>query len=338
MVLSRKPDSQRGPEGLRYELVVRQMPSQARASSRKCQERRALDPIPAVELVFREPDESGKRVRVPHHKVTGYTLLAVLVDAQSGRDIEYLWDGQTEALCGSRFSSVFPVRDPSTEERRSTLFFAFPHLGVRETGRFKLRFTLLLFGPKGSTTPLSVCSLPFSVVSAAKYNGVHNATDLTRALFAGGVHARNRKSAKGAHSCRDPSADAEVPDHHPPGRPRRPSKPRSRRWFIHAPQPRYPSREAPALLARAAECEISRVAASKPLSPVDPTLLMPSLSWPSELPRERGDGFAAELGHGMVPDSGWEDRLSMQYLLDWDSRGCPPEFDVAAVTVERGWR
>lgn len=55
-------------------------------------------------------------------------------------------DGQTEALCGSKFSSVFSVRDPSTEERRATLFFAFPHLGVRETGVFCLRFTLSVVG------------------------------------------------------------------------------------------------------------------------------------------------------------------------------------------------
>ncbi|KAJ6507334.1 velvet factor-domain-containing protein [Mycena vitilis] len=336
MVLGRKPSSQRGPEGLRYELVIRQMPTQARTSSRKWQGRRALDPIPAVELVFREPDESGKRVFVPRYKVTGYSLLAVLVDAQSGRDVEYLWDGQTEALCGSKLSSVFPVCDPSTEEKRSTLFFAFPHLGVRETGRFKLRFTLSVLGPKGSTTPLSVCSPPFSVVTSLKYPGVDNATELTKALYAGGVHTRlNRKVAKGSRSGRNSSGTAEVLDHHPPGRRRRPSKARGRRWLIHAPQPRYPSREAPALLARAAECEVLRLVATKPLSPMDLTLPMPSPSWP---PHERADGVATEFGQSMVSDSGWKDRLSLEYLLDWDSRGCPSEFDVAAVTVERCWR
>ncbi|KAF7357878.1 Velvet factor [Mycena venus] len=196
---SRCPESIDGSATLRPELVIRQMPAEARASTKKQHERRALDPLPAIELQFFDAIE--RRVHIPLYKVTGHTLFAELVGADSEDKVEYLRDEMTEALCGVFISSLFPIPDPETPEPHSTaLLFAFPDLGVRATGHFRLRFTLSLFGATGcTTTPLAIYSPPFRVVTAANYGGVQNSTPITRALAAHGAHARIRKKARGAN-------------------------------------------------------------------------------------------------------------------------------------------
>ncbi|KAJ7028534.1 velvet factor [Mycena alexandri] len=140
------------PECLLHELVIRQMPVEARTSSKRNQGARVLDPLPAIELRFFEPVEGGgpdRRVDVAlHQRLTGYMLQAALVNTETDEEVEFLaagLDGKTRALCGVFLSSLFPVTDP--DSGTPTLFFAFPDLAVRATGEFRLRFTLSIMGP-----------------------------------------------------------------------------------------------------------------------------------------------------------------------------------------------
>ncbi|KAF8200039.1 velvet factor-domain-containing protein [Mycena galopus ATCC 62051] len=244
-------EPQPSPATLRHELVIRQFPSEARASIKTRHERRPLDPIPAVELRFfehadSEDDATEKKVTVPMDQLTGYTLFAQLVDAESEKKIEYVRDGTTEALCGISISSLF--RGPN-EDGRSTLFFAFPNLGVCATGKFRLLFTLSLFGPKGCSTPMAVYSAPFKVVTAANYCGVQNASPLTTALALSGARARVRSKARGANPRQRtaddaPSVSAISSDKSRPLKRGRRStgrvQPTPLPLLLHAPQPRYP--------------------------------------------------------------------------------------------------
>ncbi|KAJ7760939.1 velvet factor-domain-containing protein, partial [Mycena metata] len=195
------------PESLLHELVMRQMPVEARTSSKRNQGAlilpfsiRVLDPLPAIELRFFEPAEGGgpnQRVDVAlHQQLTGYMLQAALVKTETDEEVEFLADGKTRALCGVFLSSLFPVPDP--DSGTPTLFFAFPDLAVRATGEFRLRFTLSVMGPTGCPKLMTINSPPFRVLTAAKYGGVQNSTALTRALANHGAHARVRNKARGA--------------------------------------------------------------------------------------------------------------------------------------------
>ncbi|KAJ7162172.1 velvet factor-domain-containing protein [Mycena filopes] len=185
------------PDSLRHELIIRQMPFQARMSAMKGQERRVLDPVPAIELQLY--DDNKRQVEVLLHEgLTGYMMTATLVDATTQNEIENVGKrAKTPALCGVFLSAIFPVRYPDSEA--TTLFFAFPDLAIRALGKFRLRFTLSVIGPDGCPTLMSVCSEPFTVTTAGNYGGVQNSTELTRLLARYGVHARIRNKARGAH-------------------------------------------------------------------------------------------------------------------------------------------
>ncbi|KAJ6498749.1 velvet factor-domain-containing protein [Mycena sanguinolenta] len=247
-----RTELQFNPASLRHQLVVRQFPLEARASGsvKKSLERRTLDPMPAVELMLFQQldDETEKR------ELTGYALFAELIDPESGNKIEYLRDGATEVLCGVSISSLY--RGPD-----ETLFFPFPNLGVRATGRFRIRFTLSCFG-RLDCSNLTVCSPPFKMLTASKYRGTSNATELTLALAKNGALARVRKNARGARPNHrsseglrgdDPlSTDVSTvdlaPDRIRSTKPEpSPSKmpmvfsPPPQLLTLHAPKPRYPS-------------------------------------------------------------------------------------------------
>ncbi|KAJ7624146.1 velvet factor-domain-containing protein [Mycena rosella] len=157
------------------ELLVRQMPIEARTSNKS--DRRVLDPTPVVEVCFYDP-ESQARVRVPIYQLNGYTLFAALVAADTGKHIAFLSDGITSALSGPANSAPTPAPDPDTDPALPATFFAFPDIGVRLTGTYRLRFTLSLCGDTEHTKRMVMFSAPFRVVSGAHYRGVKRAHPL----------------------------------------------------------------------------------------------------------------------------------------------------------------
>ncbi|KAK7006013.1 velvet factor-domain-containing protein [Favolaschia claudopus] len=247
---------QPNPATLRHELIVRQMPVEARASMRGRPDRRPLDPVPVVELrLFQRCSAAGfdQRIDVPLYKLTDYALCVELIDDESDEKVEYLGDKTTKVLSGYSVSSVYPAPDPEESERLG-LFFTFPHLGVRRTGVFKLRFTLSLLNPNECRSPIAIYSSAFRVVNAANYGGVRNSTPLTLALANRGARPRIRKKARGANprqlrrlslsvrslsrSC-DSSATPDVSRKEASETPA-PVDAAPLLLVLHAPQPRYP--------------------------------------------------------------------------------------------------
>ncbi|KAJ7267693.1 velvet factor-domain-containing protein [Mycena haematopus] len=293
VLFGRPTEGQPSLATLRHELFIRQFPVEARVSgsANKMVERRTLDPMPAIELrlfkqVDDESDTTEKRkphfclgsmiVSVPVDQLTGHTLFAELVGAESEDRIEYLQDGATEVLCGVSMSSLF--RGPD-EDEGPTLFFAFPNLCVRATGRYRLRFTLSLFGPTAYSTKIAVYSPPFRILAACKYQGVHtsfgvtqrfeldltwntatDSTHLTSSLRKNGARVRVRKNARGAKPSHRTTADSgDSPASSTCTLKTRPSKTPVRTLaahpplpgplpILHAPQPRHPSCDVVALL------------------------------------------------------------------------------------------
>ncbi|KAJ7213003.1 velvet factor-domain-containing protein [Mycena pura] len=233
---------------LRHELIIHQMPTQARASAKKPKERRALTPMPTVELVFFQdtPHGSGQQVPVPVHLLKRYILLASLVEADTGAEIELLSDGATDVLSGASVSSVFFTY---ADGRAPRAFFACPDLGVRVIGIVRVKFTLTAVGSYGHHVCAEVLSQAFDVVGSASYGGVENATPLTRTLAGHGVHARTGNRTAPARSAVNVLSVSR-----PPRRNAREDRPRLRRAprILHAPQPRYPS--SPDALARTLAC------------------------------------------------------------------------------------
>ncbi|KAJ7502431.1 velvet factor-domain-containing protein [Mycena galericulata] len=244
------PWSYRTVDSLRHQLIIRQMPEEARASGRKPQDRRALDPVPTVELRLFDKG-TDQRVRVSHYLLTRYTLFAFLVAPDSEKPIQILADGVTDVISGSSISSLFLADDPETDQ--PTAYFAFPDLGVRLTGEFRLKFVFTTEGRPGDCPIMFCLSESFRVGTATSYGGVQNSTPLTRMLAARGVNARIRNNARGskpkdAHAPRRRGADLFASASPPSGSGSRPSRtpctpPRQRAMsppIIHAPQPQYP--------------------------------------------------------------------------------------------------
>ncbi|KAK7018860.1 velvet factor-domain-containing protein [Favolaschia claudopus] len=160
----------------------------------------------------------------------------------------------TKVLSGHYVSSLHVAPDPEEESERLGLFFIFPHLGVRRTGVFKLRFALSHLNFTECHTPIAINSSAFHVVTAANYSGVRNSTPLTLALANRGARPRIRKKARGANprqlrrlslSVRSLSrsyTSSAAPDVSPKEASETPAPVDAEPFLLvlHAPQPRYP--------------------------------------------------------------------------------------------------
>ncbi|KAJ7156706.1 hypothetical protein C8R46DRAFT_1294431 [Mycena filopes] len=120
---------------LTHELVIRQMPVQVCSSRKEEEWPRVLNPMPVIELTFYNDNEERINVLL-HQGLTGYMMRA---------EIEDRGDSKTGAICGTYLSSIFPVPDPVSGATH--LYFAFPDLGIRASGVFRLRFTLHVMSP-----------------------------------------------------------------------------------------------------------------------------------------------------------------------------------------------
>ncbi|KAJ7092073.1 velvet factor-domain-containing protein [Mycena belliarum] len=198
------PRVEGGLERLTYGLVVRQMPTEARACGRSkggvsyAVQRRTLDPVPVVELCFTDPENADTRVRVPKYQVHAHFLSARLVPADGCHDRNNFGMDDVNPLIGSSASELVHAPDPATAGPGKSpdpgLFFVFSELGVRPTGEFHLLFTLSICRTDAQAVTINILSEPFRVVSAADYGGVKCATPLTSTLaqFGAGVRVRTK--------------------------------------------------------------------------------------------------------------------------------------------------
>lgn len=120
---------------------------------------------------------------------------------------------QQRRLMGTLVSSPFVGRDERDEEG---CFFCFPDLSCRTSGRYRLRFVLVVLDPMamrpGDKSPFraTVLSEPFQVYAAKDFPGMKPSTELTKRLKEQGclisVKKGNEKT-NAAHAREDDGED-----------------------------------------------------------------------------------------------------------------------------------
>ncbi|KAF7305792.1 hypothetical protein HMN09_00733000 [Mycena chlorophos] len=180
-------------ENIVHKLVIRQMPMQARSASKSSKERRALDPPPIVELQLIDTSYGDNRLLgLTSNALLKYTMHATLVDGETRLEIAHFLDGFTPALSGTYISSGYLL--PVEGSLFRPALFTFSDLGVRAAANqlVRLHFSLSLIEGHEHQICAVVDSDPFRVCSSAKYDGVGNATPLTRALHRSAMPVRMR--------------------------------------------------------------------------------------------------------------------------------------------------
>ncbi|KAL8945998.1 MAG: hypothetical protein Q9222_007544 [Ikaeria aurantiellina] len=196
---------------MRYNLSVRQQPLAARACGMGERDRRVVDPPPIVQLSLQNFDSSSP-ADLAALKYGWNILHCALIDS-SGRDITSTQDPHdpkkmSRRLMGTIVSSPFIGTDPAAppsmdQDARTGCFFIFPDLSCRQTGHYRLRFTLMQVDvpnlPEGSSSmTLGVVESDFFEVFLAKdFPGMRASTALTKELKRQGARVSIKKGNEG---------------------------------------------------------------------------------------------------------------------------------------------
>jgi hypothetical protein len=119
---------------------------------------------------------------------------------------------QKEILIGKQVASPFFGLDPSGTE---CVFVCFPDLSVRIAGAYRLKFSLLVLGPRmmgpSSVVPVlaSVTSNVFQVYNAKDFLGMRPSTELSKYLRAQGCLIPLRKDASMVPKAAPAGSDSE---------------------------------------------------------------------------------------------------------------------------------
>ncbi|KAL8663190.1 MAG: hypothetical protein Q9168_008137 [Polycauliona sp. 1 TL-2023] len=213
----------------RYNLTVRQQPINCRACGMGERDRRLVDPPPIVQLSLHDFDPTSQ-ADVDALK-TNYNVLHCSLMDSSGKNISQVpdpYDPQkmsrrlTGSLIASQFIGTDPEAPPSTiPDARLGCFFIFPDLSCRQTGIYKLRFTLMRIDieimPTGSSKNLViqvVDSDPFEVFTPKDFPGLKASNELMKDLKRQGANVSIKKGhggdGKGQKRGSSVSADEEA--------------------------------------------------------------------------------------------------------------------------------
>ncbi|KAI4204808.1 MAG: hypothetical protein LQ350_000874 [Teloschistes chrysophthalmus] len=196
----------------RYKLTIRQQPLAARACGMGERDRRVIDPPPVVQLSLADFDPTSSAdvdaLRQPFNAVH-----CALIDC-SGSDVTALQEPHDQQrtsrrLMGGLVVSPFVGTDPNVpnsqiENARLGCFFIFPDLSCRQTGLYRLRFTLMQLGAaitqQGSVANLTTSSVEtnvFEVFSAKDFPGMKASTELIKELKRQGATVSVKKGNEG---------------------------------------------------------------------------------------------------------------------------------------------
>lgn len=180
-------------------------------------DRRLVDPPPIVQLSLTEYDPSSP-ADVAALKYPYNFLHCALID-NSGSDITETQDlhdpkRMSRRLTGCLMASPFIGTDPAAPtstvpDARLGCFYIFPDLSCRQTGIYRLRFTLVHVGveimPTGSSSNLTVGfveSDPFEVFTPKEFPGMQASNDLVKELKRQGATVNVRKGNEGKSDAR----------------------------------------------------------------------------------------------------------------------------------------
>ena len=201
----------------RYILRVRQQPLAARACGFGERDRRVLDPPAVVQLCIKDFDVDSPpdlaELQYPFHIVhcSLFTAPPDPGETKSASDVTSVPDpSKLNAMCrrlmGTLVASPFVAVDPeapksNNENARLGCFFIFPDLSIRQTGKYRLRFTLMkvpmlnMIEGGESTVAASVDSDIFEVYVAGHFPGMSPSSTLIKELKRQGAAVSLKKGA-----------------------------------------------------------------------------------------------------------------------------------------------
>jgi len=172
----------------RYSISIRQQPIAARACGFGERDRRVIDPPPILEMKVMEPGATSEglsaRLRNPY-----CVIHCSLWNAENDTDhtaMDEIGDRrQQRRLMGTLVASPFVGRDENNIEG---CFFCFPDLSCRTTGKYRLKFVLVVLDPfrmrPGERAPFqaTIITEVFQVYAAKDFPGMRSSTELTKRL------------------------------------------------------------------------------------------------------------------------------------------------------------
>ena len=182
-------------------LKIRQQPEAARACGFGERDRRVIDPPPVLELEATSGASALSDIEELH--LSFYAVHASLWSEDGNADLTTFIQPTGKAarrLVGSLVASPAVATD---EQNQRGAFFTFADLSCRETGSFRLRFTLVRIDPTkmgpGANAPMlaSLVSDVFKVYSPKDFPGMRRSTPLTQALKIQGVAIPAKKGRSG---------------------------------------------------------------------------------------------------------------------------------------------
>ena len=176
-----------------YELLIRQQPIAARACGFGDRDRRTIDPPPILEMIVHDPGASKARLpstfNYPPSSVVHCELWSADTDTAEAHMPEVGERRQQRRLMGTLVSSPFIGGD---EFGVNGCFFPFPDLSCRTTGKYRLKFTLVIIDASnikpGDRLPFEATAISnvFEVYTAKTFPGMIESTELTKRLKAQG--------------------------------------------------------------------------------------------------------------------------------------------------------
>ncbi|KAL8906550.1 MAG: hypothetical protein Q9171_006226 [Xanthocarpia ochracea] len=196
----------------RYNLTVRQQPINCRACGMGERDRRLIDPPPIVQLSLNDFDPSSPAD--VNALTTNFNVLHCALIDGSGADITQAQDPHdpkrlSRRLTGTLIANQFVGIDPaapasSVPNARLGCFFIFPDLSCRQTGIYRLRFTLMQLNvgimPPGNSPNFMIQvveSDAFQVFTPKDFPGLQASSDFLKELKRQGVNVTIRKGSEG---------------------------------------------------------------------------------------------------------------------------------------------
>lgn len=200
---------------VKYELVLRQQPVNARSCGFGDRDRRVIDPPPIVQLKVHAStlshDDLSRRLKNPHNIVHCSIWSESGADEMSGMPEDYT---RQKRLMGNLVASPFVGVDENGEEG---CFFCFPDISCRTPGKYRLKFSLITLDCRPaakSPVKVEVLSDVFQTFSAKEFPGMSESTALAKALKHQGCNIPTKKgNEKGGK--RDESDDYSDEDESP---------------------------------------------------------------------------------------------------------------------------
>ncbi|KAI8089255.1 velvet factor-domain-containing protein [Halteromyces radiatus] len=173
------------PSSREYDITIRQQPVRAKMSVINERDRRPIEPPPILQMKWLHcsPEETKKCLQSPF-----YFLVANLVDVAHGKN-ELLLPAQ-DYLSGTTVSSLYRLRDIDNKDGG---FYVFGDLSVKQSGEFKLQFSLFEIVDQVVQNRQTLLSSPFKVYLPKHFPGPLEATFLSRTFSDQGVKMRIRK-------------------------------------------------------------------------------------------------------------------------------------------------